>query len=118
MIERTKDKRLKTFSVNLRKSMTEEERKLWYLFLSVIKGTKFRRQKVIGKYIVDFYCEKHKLVIEIDGTQHFYEKGQEKDKERDKFLKDLGLTVLRYSNNEINTQFESVCEDIYNYING
>ena len=63
----------------LRKAMTKEERHLWYDFLKLLKAT-FNRQKVIGNYIADFYCAEHKLIIELDGSQHYFTEGQEADK--------------------------------------
>ncbi len=92
--------------------MTDEEKHLWYDFLKNLPVS-FNRQKVIGKYIVDFYCAKSKLVIEIDGSQHYEDEGLEKDKQRDKYLQSLGLTVIRYTNLDINLRFEDVCRDIY-----
>ena len=93
--------------------MTKEERLLWYDCLKELPVT-FHRQKVINNFIIDFYCASAKIVIELDGTQHYLDEGKAKDTERDKFLSSLGLTVLRYSNYEINNSFESVCDDIYN----
>lgn len=92
--------------------MTPEERRLWYDFLKLLPVT-VNRQKVIGDYIVDFYCAHADLVIELDGSQHYEDEAIEKDKRRDEFLKSLGLTVVRYSNLEINRNFKGVCEDIY-----
>ncbi len=103
-------------SQELRKSMTKEERHLWYDFLKGLPQT-VHRQKVIGKYIVDFYCASAKIVIELDGSQHYEEEGAKKDTIRDNFLSSLGIKVLRYSNRDINTNFEGVCNDILNYIN-
>lgn len=97
----------------LRKNMTKEERKLWYEFLKELPVT-FHRQKVINNYIVDFYCASAKLVIEIDGTQHYLDEGKAKDETRDNYLLSIGLTVLRYSNEDVNNSFESVCQDIFN----
>ena len=99
----------------LRKNMTKEECRLWYDFLKILPVT-FNRQKVIGKYIVDFYWSKAKLVIELDGAQHFEDVGLASDKIRDAYLKEKGLTVLRYSNYDVNTNFEGVCADIKKYI--
>ena len=99
----------------LRKNMTKEERHLWYDFLKTLPVT-VNRQKVIGKYIVDFYCASAKLVIELDGSQHFEEHGVTTDTERDTYLRSLGLTVLRYSNREVNQRFSGVCEDILNHL--
>ena len=95
---------------NLRRNLTKEERKLWYDYLRDLHI--FKRQKVIGKYIVDFYCPSKRIVIELDGSQHYDEAGQASDKERDAYLKSLGIEVLRYSNLEINSYFEAVCRDI------
>ena len=100
----------------LRKNMTKEERHLWYDFLKILPIT-VNRQKVIGNYIVDFYIATAKLVIELDGSQHYEEKGIESDTTRDAFLNDLGIKVLRYSNLDVNKRFESVCQDILNNIN-
>ena len=77
---------------SLRKNMTAEERKLWYLFLKTLPQT-IHRQKVIGRYIVDFYCASAGLVIELDGSQHFEETGITNDRERDTFLRSQGLGV-------------------------
>ncbi len=97
----------------LRNNMTKEERHLWYDFLKTLPIT-VNRQKVIGNYIVDFYIATAKLVIELDGSQHYEEKGVENDVKRDAFLNGLGIKVLRYSNLDVNQRFESVCEDILN----
>ena len=97
----------------LRREMTKEERHLWYDFLKVLPVT-VHRQKVIGSYIVDFYIAKEQLVIELDGSQHYEAEGKQKDAQRDAFLRFQGLTVLRYSNADINKNFRGVCEDILN----
>ena len=96
---------------DLRKSMTPEERKLWYVFL---KGypIKIYKQKVMGPFIMDFYCEAAKLGIEIDGAQHYYEDSEEYDKERTIWLERKGIKVLRFTNREINHRFRAVCEMI------
>jgi len=96
--------------------MTKEERHLWYDFLKTLPFT-FNRQKVIGSYIADFYCAQARLVIELDGSQHFEEEGLAKDKERDEYFKSMNITVKRYSNLDVNINFEGVCQDIYNFIN-
>ncbi len=103
-------------SRTLRNNMTKEERHLWYDFLKTIPVT-VKRQKVIGKYIVDFYVASSKIVIELDGSQHYEDINVKNDVERDKYLYGLGLKVLRYSNLDINTNFEGVCQDILNHIN-
>ena len=102
-------------SQTLRKNMTREERHLWYDFLKNLPQT-VNRQKVIGNYIVDFYCSSNKLVIEIDGSQHYEDAGKKVDKERDEYLNKLGIKVLRYSNRDINQNFKSVCEDILRHM--
>ena len=109
--------KLRKKSQELRKNMTEQERHLWYEFLKEYPVI-FKRQKVIGKYIVDFYCPSKQIVVEIDGTQHFLDGGKAKDQERDAYLRSSGLTVLRYSNYEINTAFDAVCEDIIYHSEG
>ena len=106
---------LKPFSQKLRREMTKEERHLWYDFLKTLPVT-FHRQKVIGPYIVDFYCAKPRLVIELDGSQHFEEAGAFADRERDRYLNEQGLRVLRFSNLDVNRNFRGVCEEILKYI--
>ncbi len=95
--------------------MTKEEKHLWYDFLKNVPVT-IKRQKIFGNYIADFYCAEAKLVIELDGSQHYEENGIEYDLKRDEFLKSLELTVLRYSNSDINKNFEGVCNDILKHI--
>jgi len=99
----------------LRKSMTEQEKKLWHLFLKNYP-VRFLRQKVIGGFIVDFYCASAKLVIELDGSQHSEEYTVAYDNERTIVLKGFGLDVTRFTNKEINCHFESVCEKIHNEV--
>ena len=96
---------------NLRKNLTKEERRLWYDYLRTYP-VKFQRQKIIGKYIVDFYCAKAKLIVELDGSQHYEEKGMEYDAERTAFLEQYGIRVLRIPNNEVNKNLSGVCEYI------
>ena len=91
-MKKTKNHNLTTLSRELRKNMTEEERKLWYLFLKKLPQT-VHKQKVIGNYIVDFYCAVAKIVIEIDGSQHYEEDALIKDKQRDEFLESHGIKV-------------------------
>ena len=95
--------------------MTNQERHLWYDFLKQLPVT-MNRQKIIGPYIVDFYCAEAKLVIELDGSHHYEECGREKDLERDRFLSDRGLRVLRFSNLDVNENFNGVCEKILLYL--
>ena len=109
------NKALLTNARNLRKGMTKEERKLWYTFLCKLP-VRFRRQQIIGNYIVDFYCHSRGLVIELDGSQHFEDKGKQADLDRDSYLRGLGLRVLRYSNLDVNRNFRGVCEDILQHL--
>ena len=95
----------------LRKNMTKEERHLWYDYLRAYP-VRFSRQKVLGKYIADFYSAEAKLVIELDGSQHYESENTEKDAERTAFLEGYGLTVIRIPNNEVNKNFPGVCEYI------
>lgn len=101
----------------LRKNMTKEERHLWYDFLRT-HTAKFQRQKVIGNYILDFYCAEHHLAIELDGSQHYEISGQSQDEERSKVLCNFEIRVLRFANNEVNQNFEGVCEYINMVLNG
>ena len=107
--------RLTPNAKTLRKTMTKEERRLWYECLKLLPVT-VNRQKVIGRYIVDFYCASAKLVIELDGSQHYEEAALAADRERDAYLCSLGLTVLRYTNLEVNRNFKVVCDDVYRHV--
>ncbi len=93
----------------LRKNMTKEEKHLWYDFLKS-HSVRFSRQKILGKYIVDFYSAEAKLIIELDGSGHYTEEGIKYDKERTAFLKEYGLRVVRIPNTEINKNFIGICE--------
>lgn len=95
--------------------MTKEEKRLWYDFLKSLPIT-FNRQKVIGEYVVDFYCASKKIVIEVDGFQHYEDKGMAKDAERDAYLKSQGFSVLRYTNIEIHEKFDEICIDILKHL--
>ena len=99
----------------LRCEMTPQERKLWYLFLQKYP-VKIYKQRIIGFYIVDFYCASARLVIEIDGSQHYEDAGRQHDYARTAFLEKEGLMVIRYSNADINERFDRVCESIHRYI--
>ena len=99
----------------LRREMTKEERHLWYDFLRTYP-VRFLRQKVLGSYIADFYCAKAKLVIELDGSQHYEEENLLKDAQRTAFLQGYSLQVIRIANNEINRNFSGVCEYIDNAV--
>ena len=91
--------------------MTKEEKHLWYDFLRTYP-VRFLRQKVLGKYIADFYCAEAKLVIELDGSGHYSDKGKKYDEERTAFLAEYGLTIIRIPNIEIHKNFRGVCEYI------
>ena len=95
----------------LRKNMTPWEQKLWYEFLRNYP-IRFQRQKAIGNYIVDFYCAKAGLVIELDGGGHYTEEQTEKDNIRSKDLENMKLTVIRICNLDIDRNFRGVCEHI------
>ena len=95
----------------LRREMTPHERKLWYLFLRKYP-VKIYKQRIIGRFIVDFYCASAKLVIEVDGSQHYEPRGMTYDAERSAFLSSLDLEVLRVSNRDIDREFHGVCEQI------
>ena len=105
------NKSLVPFARTLRREMTREERHLWYDFLRDYP-VRFMRQKVLGNYIADFYCAKAKLVIELDGSQHYTEDNLLKDEQRTHFLEGYGLTVMRILNLQLNQDFESVCRYI------
>ena len=105
------NKQLVPFAKQLRREMTKEERHLWYDFLRTYP-VRFSRQKVLGKYIADFYSAEAKLVIELDGSQHYEDGNMEKDAERTAFLEQYGLTVIRIPNNEVSGNFRGVCEYI------
>ena len=106
-----KNAKLKNSAAKLRKNMTKYERHLWYDFL---KGhaVQFNRQRIIGRFIVDFYCHAANLIIEIDGSQHFSEKAEKYDEKRTEYLEKQGLKVLRFTNLDIDRNFVGVCEAI------
>ena len=99
----------------LRKNMTKEEKHLWYDFLRTYP-VKFLRQKPLGKYIADFYSAEAKLVIELDGSQHYEDANIKKDAERNTYFSQYGLTVIHIPNNEVNQNFMGVCEYIDNIV--
>ena len=109
------NKKLISNAKALRNGMTKEERHLWYDFLKTLPVT-VHRQKVICNYIVDFYIASAKIVIELDGSQHYEDAGRSKDLQRDAFLRGMGCCILRYSNADINLRFDRVCEDIYQHL--
>ena len=105
------NKQLVPLAKHLRKEMTKEERHLWYDYLRSYP-VRFLRQKVLGKYIVDFYCAEAKIIVELDGSQHYEDGNIENDAQRTAFLKCYGLNVIRIPNNEVNQNFRGVCEYI------
>jgi very-short-patch-repair endonuclease len=106
-----RNEKLKANAQQLRKNMTKEEAKLWYQFLCRYPS-RFRRQYVIGNYITDFYCHTAKLVVELDGSQHYEPKEKEKDERRTSYLESLNIKVIRFSNIDVVQKFQSVCETI------
>ena len=115
LIERKHNPKLTENAKELRKNMTKEEKHLWYDFL---KGypVRFLRQKVIDDYIADFYCHKARLVIELDGSQHYAKNGILKDIIRTEKIEKRDLTVMRIPNGEINHNFEGICRFINEFV--
>ena len=103
-----KNQNLTPVAKRLRREMTKQEKHLWYDFLRNFKYL-FNRQKVIGRYIVDFYCHSARLVVEIDGGQHFEDSNLQKDNVRTGVLESYGLNILRFTNNEVDQNFYEVC---------
>ena len=110
-MQHERNEKLTELAKKLRKGMTEEERHLWYDYLSKYH-IRFRRQEIIGNYIVDFFCERAKLAIELDGSQHYEEAEKEYDAQRTEKLRSIGIDVIRFSNADINRRFEGVCTKI------
>lgn len=110
-----KNQALSQLARTLRKNMTRHERHLWYDFLKELP-VMVHRQKAIGPYIVDFCIAEKKLVIELDGSQHYGFPGKRADGIRDNDLRRLGLTVLRYSNSDVDRNFSGVCTDILTHL--
>jgi very-short-patch-repair endonuclease len=107
-------KSLKPYSRELRRKMTEAEQLLWSKIRGrQPKGYHFYRQKIIGNYIVDFYCPKANLIVELDGGQHFSDEGKANDKRRDDYMACIGIKVLRFSDREIFENFDGVLEKIW-----
>ena len=114
-MERKSNEKLTPLARNLRKNMTGEEKKLWYDFLREYP-VRFYRQKVLGKYIADFYSSKAKIVIELDGSQHYEEAGIISDRIRTEFIEEYNVQVIRIPNNEIKNNFDGVCLYIDNIV--
>ena len=107
--------RLTNNAQTLRRNMTKEEKHLWYDCLKALP-IPVKRQKVFGKYIADFYIPKAKIIIELDGSQHYSQEGEKADQIRDRFFSENGFTVLRYTNLQIQQEFKNVCEDIWSHL--
>src|SRR3989339_1099480 len=106
--------KLKRYSQGLRKNMTDAERLLWSkVRRKQLKGCQFYRQRIIGNYIVDFYCPEAKLIVEVDGGQHYDINGRKRDELRDNYMKNLGLEILRVSDHEVFKNIDGVIERIF-----
>ena len=107
-MERKHNKNLTENAKFLRNNMTKEEKNLWYDYFKNC-SVRFSRQKVLGKYIADFYSAEAKLVIELDGSQHFEKENRIYDEKRTEFLEQYGIKIIRIPNSEINNNFEGIC---------
>ena len=114
-MDRKHNRKIVPFAKELRKNMTKEERHLWYDFLREYP-VKFTRQKVLGKYIADFYCAKANIVVELDGSQHYEDEGLINDEKRTEYLKQYGINVIRISNLDVLKNFEGVRQYINNAV--
>ena len=108
-MQKKRNEQLTPFAKQLRRDMTKEERRLWYDFLRTYPAHVYR-QRVIGHYIVDFYCAEANLIIELDGSQHYEPEEQRYDAARTAYLESVGLRVVRIPNNAVNQNFSGVCE--------
>jgi len=100
----------------LRVNATKQENRLWYEHLRDFRP-RFTRQRIVGSYIVDFYCGSVKLAVELDGSQHYEPENVEYDKVRTRFLESLGIQVMRFTNIDVDSSFEGVCNTITNQVN-
>ena len=110
-VENIRNKKLTKRAQELRTQATEQENRLWYAYLRTYP-IQFRRQVTMNRFIVDFYCARAKLILEIDGSQHFTEDGEAYDSERSAILESFGYKVLRITNDDVNHNFSGVCEMI------
>ena len=110
-MDRKHNPELVAYAKDLRKNMTKEERRLWFDYLRG-HSARFQRHKILGKYIVDFYSASAKLVIELDGSQHYEDAGTQYDAERTRYLEQYGIIVIRIPNNAVNENLAGVCEYI------
>ena len=109
--------KLTSLSKALRRNMTPEEKHLWYDFLRKMPF-RFRRQEIIGNYIADFYCHRAKVVVELDGTQHYTAEGLAADQMRTDYMETVGIFVLRFTNAQIQENFRGVCAEIERVVSG
>jgi very-short-patch-repair endonuclease len=110
------NKDLKPLARQLRKNMTDAERALWAkLRRKQLNGCIFYRQKTIGNYIVDFFCPAERLIVELDGGQHYSEEGRAKDEARSRYLIGLGLKVMRFSDLDVLKNIDGVLQVLYEY---
>jgi very-short-patch-repair endonuclease len=106
-----RNKKLNNHFRSLRNNATMQENHLWHDLLKK-HSFQFYRQRIIGEYIVDFHCSHANLVIEVDGSQHYEEDAIEYDKRKTEYLEGLGLTVIRFTNKDIDNNFVGVCQVI------
>jgi len=107
--------KLKNTARTLRKNMTDSERLLWSrIRRKQLKGYQFYRQKVIGNYIVDFYCPAAKIIVEVDGSQHSEENQRKGDKKRDAYLSELGFQVIRFWSWEVMKNIDEIVDELWN----
>jgi len=111
-----RNKSLKQNSRDLRKNSTKQENHLWYDFLRY-QEPRWTRQRIIGNYIVDFFCHSCKIAIELDGSGHFEDQQIEYDKKRTEYLEALGVKVIRFTNLEVDGSFNEVCDMIWHEAN-
>ena len=111
-----KNKKLLNIARILRRNMTRQEKHLWYDYLRYYP-IKIYKQRIIDSFIADFYCHSARLVIEIDGSVHYTKQGRERDQERTEILEKYGICVLRFSNSDVDDNFEGVCYMIDKIIN-
>lgn len=103
--------KLRDVSRILRKNMTKQEKHLWYDYLAKYP-IRWYKQRIIDNFIVDFYCSRAKLIVELDGSQHYTEQGEAYDKERSEIIESYGIKVIRFSNGDVDTNFEGICAEI------
>ena len=115
-MDRKHNSELTTIAKTLRKNMTKQERHLWYDFLRKYP-VRFLKQKVIDDYVVDFYCHSARLIVELDGSQHYEQRALLKDRIRTERIENRNLTVIRIPNNEVDRNFEGVCRYIDEIVN-